>query len=124
MNYTVSELEFARPKEGFVIDVNSLYAAFETLSDQRKRGGIRYKLALILVLIVLAKLSGEDHPYGIAQWGQERKEYLMTALQGHYAGLPSHNTYRRALGNNVQVAQQQAVTTDMLTRSEKDGRSI
>ena len=69
MNYTVTELEIARPKEGFVIDVNSLYAAFETLSDQRKRGGIRYKLALILVLIVLAKLSGEDHPYGIAQWG-------------------------------------------------------
>jgi len=39
---------------GLVIDIGSLYAHFQTLSDKRKRRGVRYSLALILVLILLA----------------------------------------------------------------------
>jgi hypothetical protein len=38
-----------------------------TIKDTRKKRGIRYSLPILLLLIVLAKLRGEDKPYGIAE---------------------------------------------------------
>ena len=55
-----------------VIDLGSLYKKLEGLSDLRSSQGLRYPLAVILVLMVLAKLSGEDTPSGIAEWAQYR----------------------------------------------------
>jgi len=43
--------------------------------------GIRYRLEVILALFILAKLCGQDKPYGIADWLQQRREYLVKALQ-------------------------------------------
>ena len=59
---------------GMVFDVDSLYAEFERLGDRRRRRGRRYTLAAVLLLIVLAKMCGEDRPYGIAQWVDARSE--------------------------------------------------
>ena len=44
--------------EEYVFDFGSLYAAFEELTDKRQECGKCYTLALVLVLIVLAKLCG------------------------------------------------------------------
>lgn len=44
------------------IDPHSLYAAFEQITDGRHKRGVRYPLAVLLSLIVLAKLSGETTP--------------------------------------------------------------
>jgi len=52
---------------GLVVDVGSLYARFHALSDKRKRRGRRYSLAMVLVVIMLAKMCGEYHPIGIAE---------------------------------------------------------
>ena len=52
---------------GFKFDVGSLYSYFLQLSDSRQPKGLRYSLSTLLVLMVLAKLSGEDHPGGIAE---------------------------------------------------------
>lgn len=41
------------------IDPHSLYVAFEQITDGRHKRGLRYPLAVLLSLIVLAKLSGE-----------------------------------------------------------------
>ena len=54
-------------RDGFVLDVGSLYAHFEMLPDQRDDQGKRYPLALVLALVVLAKLAGEDHPAVLAE---------------------------------------------------------
>jgi len=62
------------PSQPCVIDLGSLYAAFARLLDLRKARGKRYTLALVLVLFVLAKLCGEDKPYGIAEWVQNRPD--------------------------------------------------
>ncbi|MGD2027181.1 MAG: transposase family protein [Anaerolineales bacterium] len=61
--------------EEFVFDVDSLYAYFTQLTDHRDRRGIRYSLELILTLVILAKLGGEDHPTGFEQWAQARAWY-------------------------------------------------
>jgi predicted transposase YbfD/YdcC len=62
-------------------EVLSLYKAFEQVKDGRKKRGVRYPLALVLTLVVLAKLAGETSLSGVAQWVRERKEYLAQALQ-------------------------------------------
>jgi predicted transposase YbfD/YdcC len=85
----------------FVVDAGSLYAHFRTIKDRRKKRGIRYSLPTILVLIVLAKLCGEDKPYGIADWVQSRKEMLLESMQLEYPRLPHHTTYGRILESHA-----------------------
>jgi predicted transposase YbfD/YdcC len=81
----------------FVFDTGSLYDHFQSIQDVRKRRGIRYNLSIILLLVVLAKLCGQDTPYGIADWANNRAEWLCEVLCLNYARMPHHSTYRRIL---------------------------
>ena len=81
----------------FVIDVGSLYDSFSSIQDVRKKRGIRYSLPTLLLLVVLAKLCGQDKPYGIADWVKQRKEMLLEVLQLGYPRMPHHSTYERIL---------------------------
>jgi len=69
MEYNTARLEIQMPlsDDGYVFDIGSLLALFYKLVDKRKARGKRYELALMLVLVVLAKLAGEDAPTGIAE---------------------------------------------------------
>lgn len=102
MNYNTEYDELSWMESGIVIEVGSLYAHYERLVDQRHARGKRYRLAQICVLMTLAKLSGEDHPWGIAEWAQERHKILGPIL-GLSKRMPCHNTYRRVLGSGVSV---------------------
>ena len=75
-----------------VFDVGSIFAFFQTLSDTRKRRGVRYTLALILMLILLAKMCGESHPSGIAEWAAHRVEMLVDLLKLKRKRMPHHST--------------------------------
>jgi len=46
--------------------LGSLYDRFQRLRDPRKAKGKRYSLVMLLVVILLAKLSGQDKPGEIA----------------------------------------------------------
>lgn len=59
-----------------VFEVGALWQQLATLRDARRARGKRYPLPLVLVLIVLAKLGGEDRPSGIADWVAHRREAL------------------------------------------------
>jgi len=83
-----------------VIDSGSLYEHFTKVKDKRKKRGLRYKLPTLLLLIVLAKICGEDKPYGIADWVQCRKEMLLDVLQLKYPRMPDHSTYERILASH------------------------
>ena len=63
-----------------VIDSGSLYDHFMKVKDRRKKGGVRYKLPTLLLLIVLVKIGGEDKPNGNADWVQCRKDMLLDVL--------------------------------------------
>ena len=78
-------------------DTWSLYQAFEHVSDGRKKRGVRYRLALILTLIVLAKLAGEPSLSRIAQWVCERKEFLAQELHLASTRFPCVATYSYVL---------------------------
>ncbi|GAP06118.1 DDE_Tnp_1-associated [Anaerolinea thermolimosa] len=75
-----------------VFDVGSLYAHFQCLQDTRKLREVRYPLALVLLLIVLAKICGEDRPSGIAEWAKHRTEMLVEWIKLKRRSMPHHST--------------------------------
>jgi len=83
--------------EASVFDIGSLLSRLATLTDSRGAKGLRYALGHVLLLIVLAKLSGEDQPNGIADWIQTRGRLLREALHLSWTRMPHHNTCRRIL---------------------------
>src|SRR5215469_934022 len=48
--------------------ITSLYVAFQGLTDPRKQQGKRYELAVVLTVLVLAKLAGETTLSAATHW--------------------------------------------------------
>jgi predicted transposase YbfD/YdcC len=80
-----------------VFALSSLWRCLAAVQDHRKRRGKRYALPLLLLLLILAKLSGEDRPSGIAEWVALRRTQLAQVLGIRLPRAPHHNTYRRVL---------------------------
>jgi predicted transposase YbfD/YdcC len=78
-----------------LLDLHHLQRRLESVADKRKAKGLRYQLASVLLLVVLAKLAGQDRPSGIAAWVEHRGEQLRRALHLPWKRMPHHNTYRR-----------------------------
>lgn len=110
--------------EGVFFDVDSLVQRLSTLADRREAKGKRYSLALVLLLVVLAKLSGEDTPYGIADWARHRCAALAAILQLERKTMPCHNTYRRVLSAAVDVNQLQDIVSQYLQQVVSCGTSV
>jgi predicted transposase YbfD/YdcC len=73
------------------------------LTDLRKAKGKLYALELVLLIVIMAKLCGEDKPLGIAEWAQHRQAELGELLKLRWVRMPSHHTYRRILAHKVYV---------------------
>jgi len=107
-----------------VYDIGSLYAYFLTLSDNRKPRGVRYSLALILLLMVLAKLCGESHPSGIAEWAEHRGAQLAKLLELKRKRMPHHSTYRRILAQVVNVEELEQMSSAYLSGKKYYGKQV
>lgn len=105
MDYTNPENVQAASETGLLYDLGSLYSYFQQVPDTRGRKGKQYSLALLLLLMLLAKLGGEDKPSGMAEWVAYRVEQLVTLNVLPQARAPSHMTYRRVLQNTVSPEQ-------------------
>jgi hypothetical protein len=72
------------------------FEAFCGLPDQRDARGLRYTVVTVLVFVVLAKLAGENHPRGIAQWVKLRIERLFAPESCTPGFSPAaHEDFRR-----------------------------
>ena len=109
---------------GELFDVGSLYAHFERLSDKRKRRGVRYSLALILVILLLAKVCGENHPSGIAEWAKHRSGMLVDWLKLKRKTMPHDSTYRRILAKVVDVEELERVSSEYLSGKRFFGKQV
>ena len=109
---------------GIIFDAGSLFAYFQTLSDKRKRRGLRYSLVLILVIIMLAKTCGETHPSGIAEWARHRTEMLVDLLKLERKKMPHHSTYRRILAEVVKVEELEQVSSAYLSGQKFFGKQV
>jgi len=95
-----------------------------SLTDKRHRRGTRYSLAVILVLIILAKLSGEDRPSGIADWVRHRTDALREALDLKRRRLPHQNTFRRILQEVIAPDELETTVSAFLRDRPRTGRSV
>ena len=83
--------------EGIVFDIGALTHYLERVKDVRKARGQRFSLSFLLVLIILAKLAGENKPRGIAEWLRLRQQQIVNAFKRQHPKTPSYNTIRRTL---------------------------
>ena len=86
---------------GLVYEKGSIYARLLKLTDLRKARGKQYSLESILMIIFLAKLSGQDKPVEIADWAKNNQVRLVELLKLKKNKMPHHNTYRRILAYKV-----------------------
>jgi predicted transposase YbfD/YdcC len=107
-----------------VFSLDSLYGHLAKLTDRRKRRGVRYSLATILVLITLAKLCGQDKPYGIADWVQQRRHFLVEALRLKRGQLPHHSTYRRILESVLSGEELERTLSAFISQLPQAGQAV
>lgn len=86
---------------GAVFATTAVRAMLAGVVDRRRARGKRYGLVDLLLVMVLAKLGGEDRPSGIADWVTHRWEHLQPALGLRWRRAPHHSTYRRVLASAV-----------------------
>lgn len=84
-------------QESEIINVGSLYSYLQQLEDPRSRQGKRYDLASLLLMMILAKMGGEQTPSGITDWIANRRETLVHHIPELEKHCPCHMTYRRVL---------------------------
>ena len=109
---------------GFVFEVDSLFEALCTLHDQRDARGLRYHLVTVLVFMLLAKLAGENHLRGIAQWVRRRAVLLATFLTLAKVQAPHATTYSRILGQAIQIEEFEQVSRDFFAQQPKAGTHV
>jgi predicted transposase YbfD/YdcC len=110
--------------EGQIFSIGSLINSLERIKDTRKLRGIRYSIGTILVVMILAKLSGEDKPYGIADWAQMSSEWLIETLGLKYKRMPHHTTYRRILTEVVDGDELEGIVSEYLSWLPKEGQDV
>lgn len=97
MDYTTLATTIEQAQPSLQVDAQTFYRAFEQVTDGRKKRGVRYPLALVLTLIVLAKLAGETSLSGVTDWVRERKEDLAQAFHVNGTRFPCVATYSYVL---------------------------
>lgn len=105
MEYSRLEPGLEQIDAGLSYALGSLYDRFQGLSDPRKAKGKRYSLLTLLVVIFLAKLSGQDRPGEIADWAKNHADALVGLLHLRRAWMPHHNTIRRVFQAMVSEAE-------------------
>jgi predicted transposase YbfD/YdcC len=104
----------ASDKASLLPNLNDLLIRLQQVTDRRCRKGLRYQLPWLLLLIVLAKLAGEDRPSGIADWIAGRQEQWRTMLRLCWPKMPHHSTYRRILQYVVNADEIECLVSEIL----------
>jgi len=111
-------------EEQVVFEVGSLYAQLQDLKDKRKPRGIRYPLVAILVMMVMAKLCGEDTPSGMADWVKYRAEQFIDVLKLKRKSMPHHSTYRRIEAEVVDPEELEQMVSRILAGRKFFGKQV
>ena len=90
------------PNEGLLFDLEALYACLQTIPDHRDRRGLRYPLASLLMVGVLAKLAGQDSSRWMGHWAQLRARELSQLFHLKRERMPHYSTWSRVLGHGVE----------------------
>ena len=95
--------------EGKLLNIGELYAALCEVEDKRKEKGKRYTIGILLMVVILAKLCGENTPYGIAEWAKMRGIQLQQLFSYHRQVIPSNKTLQRLADTSLEDEDLQAI---------------
>jgi len=76
---------------------NSLYEALQELPDSRRGAGKRYPLPVLICLLCLAKMAGQNTLKGATEWVRLRAELLACSFGLKRSAMPCQMTYKRML---------------------------
>jgi len=105
MDYTNVPLRQEISATGVIYDLGSLYDFLTRIVDPRDERGKRYLLVELLVLMILAKMGGQQNASQIADWIAHRIETLFEMKLVRRKQAPSHMTYRRVSQTTVNAEQ-------------------
>jgi predicted transposase YbfD/YdcC len=112
-------------EEGRVYDLGDLYIELDKVTDRRRARGKRYCLALVLLLIILAKMAGQDRPYAMADWISAHATKLISMLGLTCQRLFCLNTLRRVLQDATDLEElQETVCRFLCQGSPRRGHSM
>lgn len=94
MEYSTFMAAVQVPAEVKEVEISSLYEALKQVKDKRGQRGRRYTAAVVLTLLVLAKLAGAVKLSGMAEWLELRSAMLVKRLPLYRGKVPCANTYR------------------------------
>jgi predicted transposase YbfD/YdcC len=121
MDYITIE---AGNNEGRLLNIGELYAALDQVNDKRQEKGKRYSIGILLIVVILAKLCGEDTPYGIAEWAKMRGRELQQLFGYHRQVFPSNKTLQRLADTSLEDEELQATIRHYLHRSYGGQQSV
>ena len=128
MDYITVVDPIAQAQDVQELDPYSVYAQLQAVTDPRKKRGVRYSVALILTLIVLAKLAGETTLSGTSQWVRLRGDWLAAQLQLSRTTFPCAATYSNVLkrvdAQEVTLLIQQCLTRRLSPKKEAEGTTV
>jgi len=101
--------------------VASLYEALQKVPDPRRGQGRRYELALILCLLVLAKLAGQKTLSGATEWIRHRGASLAKSFGLPRTSMPCQMTYCNVLAR-VDGKQLDAILSACFVKWEAQSR--
>ncbi len=83
--------------------MSTLYTRLQLVPDQRARRGVPYPMPMLLLIALLAKLSGQHQVRAIADWAALRAHELAHLFRFSRATMPHATTRSRVLGYAVDV---------------------
>lgn len=89
------------PNQKLLFDLDELYSALRRVKDRRKKRGVRYPLAEILLIGVLAKLAGQTSSRAMASWARLRQQELSALFGLQHRTMPHFSTWSRILGTAI-----------------------
>lgn len=124
MDYNQLEPQQEIHEYGIIYDLNSLFDYLMQVTDTRKAKGKQYTLPSLLILILLAKLGGEDKPTGITEWVAHRIESLVRMKVLSKAKAPCHMTYRRVLQDTIEPEEFERLVSAYHQKCLQSGQEI
>lgn len=104
----------AKNTDVVVFNTADLEARLNRLTDKRDSRGKIYSLGMVLTLVVLAKLSGEDKPSGITQWIRLRCDSFVDLFACKHQRMPCLNTIRTVLQDIVSLDELETIFSQYL----------
>ena len=121
MDYIIIEVE---ENEGRLLNIGELYAALEQVNDKRQAKGKRYTIGILLIVVILAKLCGEDTPYAMAEWAKLRSKQLQELFGYHRRVKPSNKTLQRLVDTSLEDRDLQATMKHYLHQNHGGQQSV